>query len=187
MTTKCDIIRKGCNLFYESKCDKKKAPVECNIFQIANVNDLYFKEKYNLSDPKTRKLKLNIYGNMVNDLSKPLKKKYGKDAPVDIKWHNFTDCLWNENKYPGGYENSKYISRNDIKIMGYRPDPLIGGKIDQIENSKVINYVVPVVFDKMFNPSISLILILFVILIIIIGLILVFMMPKKQSMDNIIL
>lgn len=184
--TKCDIIRDGAQALIGGKCKSKQPkspqnhgvhgdesiPAACHITQLATKKDMYFKKKYDpsgLVSGSARMIRKDELGALQNDIDADttrLEREYGLDAPTDITWDDFTECLWNPAGYPGGPHSNKYFEREDIKLLGYRPQPLFGAKALEGALPATLASHVPVWLDRVFNPDLAIVLI-FVVLVVV--------------------
>ena len=171
--TKCDIIRAGAAATISGKCSGSSPVPECYITDLATKRDMHFRTKYSPSgfisgtarDIRNKKLNI-IQGDINGDISQIKSTKYGKDAPTDITWNDFTECRWNSNGLKGGPHGNEYFKRADLTSLGYKPQPLFDVSSLKDRLPHVLTESIPIWIDHAFNPDLA-VIIIFMILVVI--------------------
>lgn len=168
----------GVDLEENPQCKGVAAPpATCAALQLARNNDLYFNWQYapgNVLDSTNsvlRKAKLANLGAIIEKNKQDVRAQYGQDAPVDdFTFWRMQRCLENASGTPGLSGNT-YIDRYSLQTNAeYKPPHLIGGETltGRLPNS--VTSAVPVMMDRLMNPTLLLVVILVILIAVVLGL-----------------
>jgi len=126
---------------------------------------MYFQTRYGPSGfvsetaRDIRNKQLGILQGDIDDDAAQIESKYGKGAPSDITWNDFTECLWSPDGSRGGPHGNEYFERNDLRSLGYQPQPLFGAAALEGQLPRALTEPVPIWVDHAFNPDLAVIVI----------------------------
>lgn len=184
----CDIARDALSKSNQCVCDGSEAsktkaqctvdgklitepPASCSVLTLASRRDLYFKTQY---DPATAlkggSLRKKILANIGADIEleeKKVKQAYGDDAPVDdISYWRMQRCLVNKDGTRGTF-NNRYVNRETLEEKSsYAPQPAIGASFLKGRIPAKLTNLLPVLTDRLMDPSLMVVVLLIIMLII---------------------
>ena len=162
--TKCDIIRdyasaNMCGLCVtNSDGSQRAAPSSCGdipravcgIPAAANAKMYILGQTFFAKNTSVNTDEINIYKKIISDCDTGLTAAYGFG---DISWPDFQNCLWNTNGSPGGTNQNKYFTREDILELGMNPSHPVGGTAAAGKLWPAATSPLPVSVDYIANPD----------------------------------
>ena len=166
--TRCDIIRAAAAAL-QGHCPTKShipddpEPGACAVIDRANAANRYFQARYNpraLTSETNRQIRvreMQAYQDAITKNEALIRAKFGENAPVDITWADFGECLQHADGQPG-YGNATYFDRNTLSHhLGYAPMPALGAATLLGAHPPGLTNQVPRWVDRFLNPDLAVI------------------------------
>jgi hypothetical protein len=170
-----DPTQAGCsNTCYD--CAVSAAPGYCLVGSqgLAARYDQAFNDKYNpggfltADRRQVREKELQIDPAAESALLSSLQREFPNvpASQLGSSWFDISNCKINADGSPGGHDLTRYPTRNDLVLLGYQPNPIIGttalsGKVPQWSLP-----LIPIWMDRMMQPELA-VVVIFVFLVII--------------------
>lgn len=170
-----DPTQDGCNdVCYD--CSVSAAPGYCLVGSqgLAARYDQAFNDKYNPAGFMTadrrqvREKEMQIDPTAEAALLQTLQREFPNvpASQLGSSWFDISSCMIKPDGSPAGSDNTRYPTRKDLVLLGYKPNPIIGttaltGKVPQWSPP-----LIPIWMDRIMQPELA-VVVIFVLLVII--------------------
>jgi len=181
--SKCNIIRDMssailcglCTGNPSNKCPEGLQQSLCDIPAMANNKMSLFATKYSPEKLMMNQTEIQINNDIERNLEMAIansERNLLDDYPnltkqdINIRWFDLPYCTWNVEGTPDGPNLNIYYDRQDAIDLGMDETHLIGGNLlSNLGSNNSITNKIPMIFDYLFNPGITIFIIIIIFII----------------------